>query len=76
MMRSLSLLLAVLLSWSSGSAPPARVAPLSPGDSLRCAEGERPVDVSALADPGRPAFADGEELHYSAYFGKLRVGSG
>ena len=34
------------------------------------------MDVSTLADLGRPAFADGEELHYSAYFGKLRVGSG
>jgi uncharacterized protein DUF3108 len=73
MTASLSLLLAVLLTFR---APGAAVRTTPPSDSLRCAAGERLMDVSALADPGRPAFADGEELHYSAYFGKLRVGSG
>ena len=72
-MMSLSLLLAALLS---SHAPQDAALALPPADSLRCAAGERLVDVSALGDPARPAFADGEELHYSAYFGRLRVGSG
>lgn len=72
-MSSLSLLLAVLLSFRA-SEPALRAAP--PADTLRCEAGERLMDLSALASPPRPAFADGEELHYSAYFGKIRVGSG
>jgi len=75
MKSSLSVLFAVLLSFRAPS-PQAAAPGASPADSLRCAAGERLVDVSAFGDPARPAFADGEELHYSAYFGRLRVGSG
>jgi uncharacterized protein DUF3108 len=44
-------------------------------DSLRCAPGERRIEITAAADP-RPGYASNEQLQYSAYYGKLRVGSG
>ncbi len=44
-------------------------------DSLRCAPGERRVEIAAGIDP-RPGYASDEQLQYSAYYGKLRVGSG
>ena len=44
-------------------------------DSLRCAPGERRIEIAAAADP-RPGYASNEQLQYSAYYGKLRVGSG
>jgi Protein of unknown function (DUF3108) len=50
----------------------------APEDSLRCAPGERRIEVAAppAAEGPRPAFAGGEQLQYSAYYGKLHVGSG
>jgi len=44
-------------------------------DSLRCAPSERRIEIAAGADP-RPGYASNEKLQYSAYYGKLRVGSG
>lgn len=44
-------------------------------DSLRCAPGERRIEIATAADP-RPGYASNEQLQYSAYYGKLRVGSG
>jgi hypothetical protein len=44
-------------------------------DSLRCAPGERRIKIAADFDP-RPGYASDEQLQYSAYYGKLRVGSG
>ena len=44
-------------------------------DSLRCAPHERRVEIAAGIDP-RPGYASDEQLQYSAYYGKLRVGSG
>lgn len=74
-MASLFVLFAAILSFGSrASLSPPRPRPA--GDSLECAADERVVDLSTLGDPARPSFANGEELHYSAYFGKLRVGSG
>jgi len=49
--------------------------PVPSEDSLRCAPGERRVEIAAGVDP-RPGYASDEHLQYSAYYGKLRVGSG
>lgn len=66
----------VLAAFAAGGAPRGP-APAGP-DTLRCAPTERRLELSAAEAAGtrRPAFAAGEELQYSAYFGKLRVGSG
>jgi hypothetical protein len=71
----LPLLSAVLVTLARTNAGATRAAS---EDSLRCAPGERRVEIAAatIADGRRPVFADGEQLVYSAYFGKLRVGSG
>jgi hypothetical protein len=44
-------------------------------DSLRCAPNERRVEIAAGIDP-RPGYPSNEQLEYSAYYGRLRVGSG
>jgi hypothetical protein len=70
----LPLLSAVLVTLSRANAGTAGALE----DSLRCAPGERRVDVSAVApaEGVRPAFSGGEQLQYVAYYGKLHVGSG
>jgi hypothetical protein len=68
----LPLLSAVLVAFSSTNAGAIRAAS---EDSLRCAPGERRIEIAGGADP-RPGYASDEQLVYSAYYGKLRVGSG
>jgi hypothetical protein len=68
----LPLLSAVLVALSRTDAGTIRAAS---EDSLRCAPTERRVEIAAADDP-RPGFAADEQLQYSAYYGKLRVGSG
>lgn len=49
-----------------------------PEDSLKCAPGERRIEMSATNPEGRrPTFADGEQFQYSAtYGGRIRVPAG
>lgn len=67
-----SLLSAMLLAIPRTNPGPIRAAS---EDSLRCASGERRIEIAAAADP-RPGYPSNELLQYSAYYGKLRVGSG
>ncbi|HEY2163124.1 MAG TPA: DUF3108 domain-containing protein [Gemmatimonadaceae bacterium] len=68
----LPLLSAVLVAFSSTNAGAIRAAS---EDSLRCAPGERRIEIAAGADR-RPGYPSDEQLVYSAYYGKLRVGTG
>ncbi len=69
------LLLATILAFASPHAP--RYAAVV-DDTSRCAPNEQRIDqaAGALGEERAPWFARGEELHYSATFSGIHVGSG
>lgn len=72
----LPLISAVLLTLARTHASAFRA---TPEDSLKCAPGERRIEISsAIPQPEslRPLYADGEQLQYSARYGALRIPAG